>query len=83
MASATLTLVQAHLIGQFSQRMELGLILDYGYQLLRLPLSYFDSHRSGEVVSRIADARTMEERIFFVLVIGAQYGSVKPKSLVN
>lgn len=52
---STISLVQAHLIGQFSQRLELGLILDYGYQLLRLPLSYFDAHRSGEVVSRIAD----------------------------
>lgn len=52
---SAISLVQAFLIGQFSQRMELGLILDYGYKLLRLPLSYFDAHRSGEVVSRIAD----------------------------
>lgn len=52
---SVVSLVQAYLIGQFSQRLELGLLLDYGYKLLRLPLSYFDAHRSGEVVSRIAD----------------------------
>ena len=50
-------LVQSHLIGHFGQRLQLGLTLDYGYKLLRLPLSYFDSHRSGEVVSRLADVR--------------------------
>lgn len=49
--------VQSILIGQFGQRLELGLILDYGYQLLRLPLSYFDARRSGEVVSRIGDVQ--------------------------
>ncbi|AKG22637.1 peptidase domain-containing ABC transporter [Calothrix sp. 336/3] len=48
-------LVQSHLIGHFGQRMQLGLILDYGRKLLHLPLSYFEGRRSGEVVSRIAD----------------------------
>nr|WP_226594109.1 peptidase domain-containing ABC transporter [Microseira wollei] len=52
-------LVQSHLIGHFGQRLQLGLTLDYGFKLLRLPLSYFDSHRSGEVVSRISDVRTI------------------------
>lgn len=52
-----ISLAQSHLIGQFGQRLQLGLTLDYGYKLLRLPLSYFDSHRSGEVVSRLADIR--------------------------
>lgn len=49
--------VQSILIGQFGERIQLGLILDYGYKLLRLPLSYFDARRSGEVVSRIGDVR--------------------------
>jgi ABC-type bacteriocin/lantibiotic exporter with double-glycine peptidase domain len=48
-------LVQAHLIGHFGQRLQLGLILEYGRKLLHLPLSYFEGRRSGEVVSRIAD----------------------------
>jgi ABC-type bacteriocin/lantibiotic exporter with double-glycine peptidase domain len=31
------------------------MVLEYGHRLLQLPLTYFDSHRSGEVVSRIGD----------------------------
>lgn len=52
-------LVQAHLIGHFGQRLQLGLILDYGRKLLNLPLSYFEGRRSGEVVSRIADVNAI------------------------
>ncbi len=48
-------LVQAHLIGHFGQRLQLGLLLEYGRKLLHLPLTYFEGRRSGEVVSRIAD----------------------------
>ncbi len=53
--SSVIGLVQAHLIGHFGQRLQLGLLLEYGRKLLRLPLSYFEGRRSGEVVSRIAD----------------------------
>ncbi len=52
-------LIQSHLVGNFSQRLQLGLNLDYGFNLLRLPLSYFDAHRSGEVISRLGDVRTI------------------------
>ncbi|WP_414585620.1 peptidase domain-containing ABC transporter [Scytonema sp. PCC 10023] len=56
---STIGLVQSHLIGHFGQRLQYGLILEYGRQLLRLPLSYFEARRSGEVVSRIADVHTI------------------------
>jgi ABC-type bacteriocin/lantibiotic exporter with double-glycine peptidase domain len=52
-------LVQSHLIGHFGQRLQLGLILEYGRKLLRLPLSYFEGRRSGEVVSRIGDVNAI------------------------
>jgi ABC-type bacteriocin/lantibiotic exporter with double-glycine peptidase domain len=52
-------LVQSHLIGHFGQRLQLGLILEYGRKLLHLPLSYFEGRRSGEVVSRIADVNAI------------------------
>ncbi|NJM20355.1 MAG: peptidase domain-containing ABC transporter [Richelia sp. RM2_1_2] len=52
---STIGLVQSHLIGHFGQRLQLGLILEYGRKLLSLPLSYFEGRRSGEVVSRISD----------------------------
>ncbi|MEH2251856.1 peptidase domain-containing ABC transporter [Nostoc sp.] len=56
-------LVQSHLIGHFGQRLQLGLLLDYGRKLLHLPLSYFEGHRSGEVVSRIADIHAINELV--------------------
>jgi len=51
--------IQSHLIGHFSQRLQLGLVFDYGRKLLHLPLDYFEGRRSGEVVSRIADVNTI------------------------
>lgn len=52
---SAIALVQAHLIGHFGARLQLGLLLEYGRKLLHLPLTYFEGRRSGEVVSRIAD----------------------------
>ena len=56
-------LVQSHLIGHFGQRLQLGLILEYGRKLLHLPLSYFEGRRSGEVVSRIADIDAVDDLV--------------------
>ncbi|WP_036483616.1 peptidase domain-containing ABC transporter [Myxosarcina sp. GI1] len=53
------SLVQSHLIGHFGQKLQLGLILEYGRKLMHLPLSYFEGRRSGEVVSRIADVNAI------------------------
>jgi ATP-binding cassette subfamily C protein len=50
-----LALVQNNLIAHFAQRIELGLILEFGRQILRLPLLYYESRRSGEVASRLQD----------------------------
>ncbi|MGK7914769.1 MAG: peptidase domain-containing ABC transporter [Prochloraceae cyanobacterium] len=72
-------LVQSHLIGHFGQKLQLGLILEYGRKLLHLPLSYFEGRRSGEVVSRIADVNAINALVsqivlglpsqFFIAVI--------------
>lgn len=55
--SSLMGLIQAHLVAHFAQRLELGLALDFGRQILQLPLSYYESHRSGEIVSRLRDIR--------------------------
>jgi ABC-type bacteriocin/lantibiotic exporter with double-glycine peptidase domain len=52
---SVISLIQGHIVGHFAQRLQLGMVLEYGHRLLRLPMTYFDSHRSGEVVSRIGD----------------------------
>lgn len=46
---SAIAFVQSILIGQFGERLQLGLILDYGYKLLRLPMAYFDAHRSQAI----------------------------------
>ena len=51
--------VQSYLISHFSQRLQLGLVFEYGRKLLNLPLDYFEGRRSGEVVSRIADVNVI------------------------
>ena len=76
---SAISLVQSHLIGHFGQRLQLGLILEYGRKLLHLPLSYFEGRRSGEVVSRIADVNAINSLVsqivlglpsqFFIAVI--------------
>ncbi|HEY9769945.1 MAG TPA: peptidase domain-containing ABC transporter [Coleofasciculaceae cyanobacterium] len=62
-------LIQSHLIGHFGQKLQLGLILEYGRKLLHLPLSYFEGRRSGEVVSRIADVGAIN-RLVSQIVLG-------------
>lgn len=60
---SAISLVQSHLIGHFGQRLQLGLILEYGRKLLHLPLDYFEGRRSGEVVSRIADVHSINNLV--------------------
>ena len=55
--------VQSNLIAHFAQRLELKLTLKFGRQLLQLPLSYFESHRSGETISRLQDIQTVNQLI--------------------
>jgi ABC-type bacteriocin/lantibiotic exporter with double-glycine peptidase domain len=66
--SSAIGLVQSHLIGHFGQRLQLGLILEYGRKLLHLPLSYFEGHRSGEVVSRIADVNAINQLVSAIVL---------------
>jgi ATP-binding cassette subfamily C protein len=63
-----LKLVQSHLIAHFAQRLELGLILEFARQILRLPLSYYETHRSGEIISRIRDIQRIRNVISQLLV---------------
>jgi ABC-type bacteriocin/lantibiotic exporter with double-glycine peptidase domain len=55
--------IQGHMVGHFAQRLQLGMLMNYGHKLLQLPMTYFDSHRSGEVVARIGDVRQINSMI--------------------
>ncbi|MCF2152284.1 peptidase domain-containing ABC transporter, partial [Desmonostoc muscorum LEGE 12446] len=66
--NSTLTLVQSNLIAHFAQRLELGLILEFGRQILRLPLTYYETHRSGEIVSRLRDIQEINQMVSQVVI---------------
>ncbi|MBD2209634.1 peptidase domain-containing ABC transporter [Nostoc linckia FACHB-104] len=66
--SSTLKLVQSNLIAHFAQRLELGLTLEFGKQILRLPLSYYEARRSGEIVSRLRDIQEINQLISQVVI---------------
>ncbi len=66
--SSTFQLVQSHLIAQFAQRLQLGLVLEFGRQILRLPLNYYEARRSGEIVSRLRDIREINRLVSQVVI---------------
>ena len=61
--SAWLELVEYNLITHFAQKLELELILEFARTLLRLPLTYFEARRSGEIVSRIEDVQEINQLV--------------------
>lgn len=66
--SHSLSFVQSNLIAHFAQRMQLGLVLEFGRQILRLPLTYYETRRSGEVISRLQDIDQINQLIAQVVV---------------
>ncbi|MEA5552682.1 peptidase domain-containing ABC transporter [Anabaena cylindrica UHCC 0172] len=63
LVSSSLRLAQSNLVAHFAQRLQLGLIFEFGRQILRLPLSYYESRRSGEIVSRLEDIQQINQLI--------------------
>lgn len=61
--SSSLRLIQANLIAHFSQRLQLGLVLEFGQQILRLPLTYYEARRSGEITSRLEDIQVINQLV--------------------
>lgn len=51
-----LIIFQSVFVLKTGQRIDASLILGYYHQLLRLPKSFFDNMRTGEIISRIGDA---------------------------
>jgi ATP-binding cassette subfamily C protein len=66
--SNSLSFVQSHLIAHFSQSLKLGLVLEFGRQILHLPLSYYEARRSGEIISRLQDIGQINQLISQVVV---------------
>ncbi len=68
LVSSSLRLAQSNIVAHFAQRLQLGLVLEFGRKILHLPLSYYESRRSGEVVSRLEDIQEINQLIAQVVV---------------
>ncbi|MFB2839608.1 peptidase domain-containing ABC transporter [Floridanema evergladense] len=66
--SSGLGLLQSNFIAHFAQRLELGLVLEFGRQILRLPLAYYEARRSGEIVSRLQDIQEINQLVSQIVV---------------
>jgi ATP-binding cassette subfamily B protein/ATP-binding cassette subfamily C protein len=67
--SSTLQTVQSLMIAHFAQRLQLGLVLEFGRKILQLPLSYYEARRSGEITSRLGDINEINQFISQVVVL--------------
>ena len=61
-------LVQSWLISWFSQKIQLGLMMEFGKKILSLPISYYEQRRSGEIVSRLDDISDINQLVAQVVV---------------
>jgi ATP-binding cassette subfamily C protein len=68
LVSSSLVLVQSNLIAHFAQRLELGFVLEFARAILRLPLTYYESRRSGEIVSRLQDIQEINGLVSQVVI---------------
>ncbi|NES64353.1 MAG: peptidase domain-containing ABC transporter [Okeania sp. SIO2D1] len=66
--SSCLELVQSNMIAHFAQRLELGLVMEFGRKILSLPLKYYETRRSGEIVSRLTDIKEINQLVSQVIV---------------
>lgn len=71
---SSLRFVQSYLIAHFAQGLELNLVLEFCRSILGLPLAYYESHRSGEVASRLRDIQAVNQLI-------SQVGILLPSQL--
>lgn len=54
---------RSHLLSYLSQKIDIALILQYYQHVLKLPLSFFDSRKVGEILSRLSDASKIRNAI--------------------
>ncbi|MGM3309414.1 peptidase domain-containing ABC transporter [Anabaena sp. WFMT] len=67
--SGGLQVFQSLMISHFGQRLQLGLVLEFGRKLLQLPLSYYESRRSGEITSRLRDINEINQLVSQIVIV--------------
>ena len=66
---SSLRFIQSYLVTHFSQGLELSLVLEFCRSILFLPLAYYESHRSGEVASRLRDIQAVNQLVSQALIL--------------
>ncbi len=66
--STVLQVIQQNLVANFAQQFQLDLVLNFGRQILRLPLTYYETRRSGEIVSRLQDIQDINQLVTQMVV---------------
>jgi ATP-binding cassette subfamily B protein len=56
-------LLRQYLVAHVGRKVDLCLVADYARHVLSLPLSFFETRRAGEVLSRVNDAAKVREAI--------------------
>ena len=54
---------RSHLLLYLSQKIDISLIMNYYKHVIELPMSFFDSRKVGEIISRLRDASKIREAI--------------------
>ncbi|MEH2151262.1 peptidase domain-containing ABC transporter [Nostoc sp.] len=67
--SSGLQVLQSIMIAHFGQRLQLGLVLEFGRKILQLPLNYYESRRSGEIISRLRDINEINQLVSQIVVL--------------
>ncbi len=63
LVNSGLTWAQANLVAAFAERLQQSLKLDFGQQVLHLPLTYHEARRSGTAIHRLADIQQINQVI--------------------
>jgi len=58
-----MNLFRKHLLLYLSQKIDISLILNYYQHVLELPMSFFDSRKVGEILSRLRDTSKIRQAI--------------------
>lgn len=58
-----LSAFRSHLLLYLSQRLDVSLILGYYHHVLQLPMNFFGTRKTGEIISRLLDASKVRDAI--------------------
>ncbi|QSJ17971.1 peptidase domain-containing ABC transporter [Nostoc sp. UHCC 0702] len=67
--SSSLRVLQGMMIAHFGQRLQLGLVLEFGRKILQLPLNFYEGRRSGEITSRLRDINEINQLVSQIVVL--------------